>query len=227
MGRPVAPPAPEQTHRRRDRALWRRWTVATTLGEAGGFCAPAIAGGLAATAGLAPVPAGAALVLAGAAEGYALGAAQAWALRTAVPNLPGRRFAAATAAAAVFAYAIGLAPSTLGERIRELPLGIAVPAAVLGGLALLSSIGTAQWLVLRRAGYDVPWWIATTAGGWLAGLTVFMAVATPLWRPGQPAPLVVGIGVLAGVLMAATVAATTGLAAVRLANVAVRRHLRS
>jgi hypothetical protein len=36
--------------------------------------------------------------------------------------------------------------------------------------------------VLRHTGYDVPWWIAATAGGWLAGLTAFMAVAAPLWR---------------------------------------------
>jgi hypothetical protein len=34
----------------RDWALWRRWTVATTHDEAAGFCAPAVAGGLAATA---------------------------------------------------------------------------------------------------------------------------------------------------------------------------------
>jgi hypothetical protein len=210
------------TRERRDWPLWRRWTLATTLGEAAGFCAPALAGGLAATAGLPPLTTAAALLAAGAVEGYALGAAQSWALRTAVPNLPSRAFAAATAAAAVLAYAIGLAPSTLGERIQDLPLAVTVPAAAIGVLALLASIGTAQWLVLRRAGHDVPWWIATTAGGWLAGLTVFMAVATPLWRPGQPALLVITIGVLAGLLMAATVAATTGFAALRLARTAAR-----
>ena len=205
---------------RDDWTLWRRWTLATTLGEAAGFCAPALVGALAATAAWPNGATAATLLAAGAAEGYALGAAQAWALRMVVPNLPGRRFAAATAAAAVVAYAIGLAPSTLGDRIRDLPLAVAVPAAVVGGLALLASIGTAQWLVLRRAGRDVAWWIATTAGGWLAGLAVFMSVATPLWRPGQPAPLVIVIGIVAGLLMAATVAATTGFAALRLARTA-------
>jgi hypothetical protein len=194
--------------------------------EAAGFCAPALAGGFSAAAGLSNGATGAALLAAGAVDGYALGAAQSWALRTAVPDLPGRAFAAATAVAAVLAYAIGLAPSTLGERIRDVPLAVAVPVAVLGGIALLASIGTAQWLVLRHAGYDVRWWIATTAGGWLAGLTVFTAVATPLWRPGQPAPLIVAIGILAGVLMAATVAATTGFAALRLARTAMRRVTR-
>jgi hypothetical protein len=209
---------PAATRERTDWPLWRRWTLATTLGETAGFCAPAVAGGLAATAGWSTAATVVALLLAGAVEGYALGAAQAWALRTAVSALSGRAFAAATAAAAVLAYAIALAPSTLGDAIRELPLVVTVPAAATGGLALLASIGTAQWLVLRRAGLDVPWWIATTAGGWLAGLTVFMAVVTPLWQPGQPVPVVVAIGVFAGVLMAATVAATTGLAVLRLAR---------
>jgi hypothetical protein len=214
---------PAATTERRDWALWRRWTAATTLGEAAGFCAPALAGALAATAGL---PAGTTvtvLLLAGAVEGYVLGAAQAWALRTVVPALPVRAFAAATAAAAVVAYVIGLAPSSLGDRVLDVPLVLLVPAAALGGLVLLASIGTAQWLVLRRAGYDVPWWIAYTAVGWLAGLTVFMVVVTPLWQAGQPALLVVAIGVLGGVLMAATVAATTGFAALRLARFAQRR----
>jgi hypothetical protein len=78
--------------------------------------------------------------------------------------------------------------------MRDVPPALAVPAAALGGLVLLASIGTAQWLVLRRAGHDVAWWIATTAAGWLAGLTVFMVVVTPLWQPGQPALLTVAIG---------------------------------
>jgi hypothetical protein len=214
--------APVATREPRDWALWRRWTLAVTLGESAGFCAPAVAGGLAAVAGWPTGASLAAILAAGAVEGYVLGAAQAWALRTAVPTLQARAFAAVTGAAAVLAYAIALTPSTLGERIHDVPLAVAVPAAAIGGLGLLASIGTAQWLVLRRAGCNVPWWIASTAAGWLAGLTVFMAVATPLWQPGQPASLVVVIGVLAGVLMAATVAATTGFAAVRLAQLAQR-----
>ena len=51
---------------------------------------------------------------------------------------------------------------------------------------------------------------------WTAGLAVFMLTATPLWQPGQPWWLIAAIGVGCGGLMALTVAAFTGIAAVRL-----------
>jgi LPS O-antigen subunit length determinant protein (WzzB/FepE family) len=41
-------------------------------------------------------------------------------------------------------------------------------------------------------------------------------VSTPLWQPGQSAALVVAIGLLGGLLVAATVAALTDLALLRL-----------
>jgi hypothetical protein len=56
----------------------------------------------------------------------------------------------------------------------------------MGTVLLLCSMGTAQWLVLRRIEVDAPWWIGVTAAAWVAGLAVFLAVATPLWREGQP-----------------------------------------
>ncbi|MEU7835050.1 MULTISPECIES: hypothetical protein [unclassified Nonomuraea] len=41
-------------------------------------------------------------------------------------------------------------------------------------------------------------------------------MTTPLWQPGQPGWLIAVIGVLGGAVMAATVAALTGAALVRL-----------
>lgn len=72
------------------------------------------------------------------------------------------------------------------------------------------SIGTAQWTVLRNHLPHAARWIAITAGAWLCGLAAFLAVASPLWQPGQPFWLTVLIGVLAGILMAAVVAVLTG-----------------
>jgi hypothetical protein len=88
--------------------------------------------------------------------------------------------------------------------------------AALGGPALLASIGTAQWLVLRRHVRRASWWIASTAAAWTAGLAVFLAVAMPLWQPGQPVSVVVAIGLAGGLLMAATTSAVTGAALRRL-----------
>lgn len=178
-----------------DWPLWRRWTVSTTAGELLGFVAPALAGAGATAAALDAPTTYLLLLIAGSVEGLALGAAQGWALRKALPRLPPRDFALATGAAAVLAYAIGMLPSSLGDRLG------AVPPAV---------------LVLRRYGYGWPLWIVTTAGAWLAALLVFVAVSTPLWRPGQPVALTVAIGLLGAAAMAVTAAALTGFAAVRL-----------
>jgi len=201
-----------------DWPLWRRWTVSTTIGELVGFTAPALAGAGATAAALDAAPTYLLLLSAGLVEGLALGAAQAWALRVALPLLPRRGFALATGVAAVLAYAIGMLPSTLGERLSTLPAAVFVIGGTVAGLLLLASIGTAQWLVLRRHGHGWPWWIATTAGAWLAALLVFVAVSTPLWQPGQPLALTVGIGLLGAAAMAATAAALTGFAAVHLVH---------
>jgi hypothetical protein len=188
-------------------AWWRRWTVITTAGELAGFAVPATLGALATAGGWPGAVAYPAVHAAGFVEGCALGYAQAHGWRSGLPALPRGRYTVATGIAAVLAYVLGLLPSTVGPP----------PAVfVVAGLALLGSIGTAQWLVLRRAGLDRPAWILTTAGAWLAGLAVFLSTVMPLWQPGQPWWLIAVIGVGCGLLMAFTVAALTGLAALRL-----------
>jgi hypothetical protein len=92
---------------------------------------------------------------------------------------------------------------------------IAVLAAVLG-LALLASIGAAQWTVLRHHVEGAGRWIGWTAAGWLAALAAFMLIASPLWQEGQSLWLTVAIGILAGIIMAGVAAAVTGLGLVRM-----------
>ncbi|WP_159928891.1 MULTISPECIES: hypothetical protein [Nocardia] len=74
----------------------------------------------------------------------------------------------------------------------------------------------AQWVVLRGYVRGAVRWIAATAAAWLAGLTAFAAFTTPLWQPGQSPALVAVIGVFGGLLMAAAMAAVSGLLLVRL-----------
>jgi len=199
--------------------LWLRWFGWVTLGEAAGFVAPAVVGAVS-IEWPDPVMA-AALLAAGAIEGAALGWAQAHVLADVVDDLRRGAFVLATAVGAVAAYALALIPVTFGERMARWPAPLLIGTVAVVSVALLATIGTAQWLVLRRlvqrnAGAGSAWWIPATGAAWAAGLGGFFAVAPPLWQPGQPVALVVGIGALGGLVMAAIVAALTGLAAVRL-----------
>ncbi|MBY8851781.1 hypothetical protein K7G98_27165 [Saccharothrix sp. MB29] len=136
--------------------------------------------------------------------------------RSALPGLPRSRWVAATSAAAVVAYLVGLAPSTWGAAITSWhPVPMVATAAVLG-CVLLGSIGTAQWLLLRHHLPRAGRWIAATAAAWLLGLAVFLGFTMPLWHPGQALATAVLIGIAGGLLMAATTAAVTGFALRRL-----------
>lgn len=93
---------------------------------------------------------------------------------------------------------------------------VAHPSA--GRTSLLASIGTAQWLILRRHVDRAAWWVVATALAWLAGLGVFFGISSPLWQQGQPVEVVILIGLGGGLLMAATSSVVTGLALRRLAH---------
>ena len=206
---------PEVPRARRGRQLWWTWFKATTLGEVVGFCVPAVTAPLVVGVGVWFVETPA-IVLAGTVEGALLGLGQAYALRQALPGIRTREWVRATAAGAALAWLIGMAPATVGQQLWDVSEPLAVGLAAAGVAVLLSSIGLLQWRVLRRHVARAGRWVPATAGAWIAGLLGFTAVTSPLWRAGQPAVLVAAIGVLGAVVMAATVAAITGLALVRL-----------
>jgi Ca2+-transporting ATPase len=195
--------------------VWRSWVRWTTAGETVGFAVPALA-----AAGAAALPGEGwrwlLLLAAGATEGAVLGWAQTRVLRRVLPGLPTRAWVLRTAMAAVVAWAVGLTPAAVWPSLADLPVGGAVALGALGGALLLASIGVAQWTVLRGRLAGSEQWIGWTALGWCVGLAVFTLVTTPLWQPGQTGGLIAAIGVLGGVLMAATVAAVTGWGLVRM-----------
>jgi hypothetical protein len=192
--------------------LWRRWLVVTTAGEVAGFTAPAVAGAWTTAANVSGLLQAAVLIIAGAAEGAMLGWSQTRVLRLVLPGLDTRSWTRATACGAMLAYAMGMLPSLL----FPLPAPAMIAVGAVAGTVLLASIGTAQWLVLRRHEPRTAWWIPVTAAAWVLGLAAFLAVATPLWRPGESVAVIFGIGLLAAVVMAGTVAAVTGAAVVHL-----------
>jgi len=208
-----AAPAGRRPAEGRSRSLWRRWLVAAFLGETLGFLVPVLAVVLGAD-GLPPGPRVIAFAVAGAGEGAELGLAQSRVLGAELPGFGARAWVGRTALAAAVAWVLGMAPSAV-DGWQDWPPVVQMSLAVPGGLVLLLSIGAAQWTVLRRLAPGAGRWIGWTALGWLAGLAVFMAVATPLWQPEQAGWLIAGIGALAGCLMALTMAAVTGWGLVR------------
>jgi hypothetical protein len=152
--------------------------------------------------------------VAGAVEGAILGWAQARVLRSVLPGLDTRSWTSATAGGAMVAYVMGMLPSLL----LPLPAPAMVAIGMVAGTVLLASIGTAQWLILRRYQPHTAWWIPVTAVAWLLGLAGFLAVAMPLWKPGESGAVIFGIGLIAALVMAGVVAAVTGGAVVRLAR---------
>ena len=194
--------------------LLRRWTAWVTLGEFLGFCLPSVTAALVwdrSTWLMVP-----AVTVAGAGEGAVLGWSQTRVLRRELAAFSVRRWVGLTAAGAAFAWFVGMIPSTTFETWSAWPpVALVAAGAALAGL-LLVSIGTAQWFELHRHVEDAGLWVAATAFAWALGLSVFGAVTSPLWQPGQSTALVVAIGVLGGLVMAFTMALTTGWAMRRL-----------
>jgi hypothetical protein len=193
----------------RGHRLMRSWVVWTTGAEFIGFFVPATVAAVSVHAR--PYVAWPLMLLAGATEGFILGAAQARVLASVLPRLRWLRWAAATSGAATFAWSIGLLPASTEHLWRGWPLPVQLFLGGVGAVALLASIGVAQWWILRDHVHRAGRWIAITAAAWLAGLAAFMVVAPPLWHEGQSAQLVAAIGALAGLVMAGLVAVVTGI----------------
>lgn len=116
---------------------------------------------------------------------------------------------------AVVAWTVGL--TFFGNRSWQgWPAAAQIITGTGAAVVLLVSIGCAQWFELRRHVRRAWRWIAGSAAAWALGLGVFMAVATPLWQPGQDLWLTAAVGMGAAVLMALGMAAVTGLVMVRL-----------
>lgn len=190
----------------------RRWVGHVVVGEGLGFLLPASGFALGAALGLAPWPQYALQLVLGFGEGALLGLAQALALRGTRGQVPRARWTWVTGLAAALAWALGMAPTTLLDLGVTLdprrPLTLLALAA--GGLALLLTIPTAQWTVLRRVVERAWRWIPLNVAAWLAGIAFTLAPSPIVTQETAPA-LVGALFAAGGVLMALTVAVITGL----------------
>ncbi len=186
----------------------RRWILAVSIGEAIGFAIAVGTAILTLVSGTEDPARFALIVGAGALEGTSLAIGQYAGMQA---NRPvAWRWIAATAAAAAFAWALGMLPGTLG-------LDLATPAMIatvaVGAALLLVSIPLAQALVLSRP--HAMRWVPTNAGAWLVSI-LWTFAPSPFIDERSPIALVTALYVAAGVLMAVTFACLTTPVALRL-----------
>ena len=179
-----------------------------TIGEATGF---AVAAGTAVwtiVAGLDDPTRLVLVIAAGAVEGTALAIGQFAGMRVRRP--PAGRWIGATALAAATAWTLGMLPSTLGIDVAS-PMTLLVVGV--GAVLLLVSIPFAQWLALARP--RTARWVPVNAAAWAVSI-LWTFAPSPFIDERSPVPLVVGLYVAAGVLMAVTFACLTAPLALRL-----------
>lgn len=193
--------------------IWRNWILATSSGELLGFAIPAVIGPAVYflankyLGGLSPVLIYAVTAVGGFGEGAVLGAFQSFVLKKYVKDFASSRFIIYTALAAVIAWLLGMTPSTL--HIEIWPVSLIIFFAVGASIIFLLSIGTAQWLVLRRYFENALWWIPVNALAWPIG--VLVPVVTISLVPDNSSPvLFVVAGIIGGYLMGVLVGIITG-----------------
>jgi hypothetical protein len=113
-----------------------------------------------------------------------------------------------TSVAAALAWSIGLLPSSIPDVPSSSPITWLI--AVVLGSALLLSIPTAQYLLLRGAIHTAGRWIWVNVLAWSLGM-MWTFAPSPLVDASTPILSLIGIYAVAGLLMATTVAVITGL----------------
>jgi len=194
------------------RGFGRRWFFLVVLGETAGFVVPGLAWYTVWTAGLPPPGAAAIVVLAGAGEGAVLGTAQWMALRSWDCRFS-KHWIPYTSAGAAVAWACGMAPSTASD--LGAPLWAAVALGITLSPVLLFSLPVAQWVVLRRHVSRAWRWIAWSTAAWAVALPPTF-VAPALLPSDASDAQVAAMWLMAGLTMAAILAAFTGFAMARI-----------
>ncbi|GAA2085473.1 hypothetical protein GCM10009840_23260 [Pseudolysinimonas kribbensis] len=179
-----------------------RWIVAVTVGEAVGFAVAAAIAVVVTVSGMNPALGLLLIVSGGAVEGALLGIGQVVGLGRFAPAR--RRWIGATSAGAAAAWGIGLMPSTIG--LNDLTPAV-IPLVALGAVLLLSMIPVAQWLAIRHRPRSLRW-VPASMGSW-AVAAAWTAAPSPFIDEGSPLALVAGLYVVAGLLMALTIASLT------------------
>jgi len=193
--------------------VWRRWTVATTLGEFAAFSVPGVAGALAWGLGFPAAGLFGVMIAAGTAEGVVLGSAQWLALRGCLRGLRWRDWAWATALGGGAAWTLAMVPGAFWDQLDGVHPAVPLVALAPAGAGVLFSIGLAQWLVLRRFVERAGWWVPANAAAWSIGVTLVIAAMSPT-NEDTPVAVAAAVSVTAELAMGVVVAGITGAALV-------------
>jgi hypothetical protein len=188
--------------------LRKHWTAAFVVGELVGFIPPAVTGATLTALEASDPALVAGLTAAGVLEGLALGVAQSRVLRRFAPTVDRRAWIRATAAAAGFAWLVGMGGgAVMGSEAVSRP--VALVALVPAWCAGLLEMGALQWRVLRRVVPRSVRWVWVNAAAWLVGV---MIPVTALSAVPNSWPVAVHalVGVAAALAMGATVGGITG-----------------
>jgi len=197
-----------------DRNLWLYWIIATAIGEFIGFAIPSVVGPVAdmmtgrffgAFADRAMIGI---MAMAGMGEGAVLGYAQWLVLRDYIKGLAREEWILVTAVAAAAAWLLGMLPGMIGNSVRIDPALMMVALFFLA-VAILFSIGFAQWIVLSRYIRRAEWWIPANGLAWLLGVSVPF-ICLNLVPNGAPPYAWALTGIASGIMMGLVVGTVTG-----------------
>lgn len=187
--------------------IFYAWVITVSCGEFIGFSIPSLIGILTVSAHLTQSMQTLLMIAAGICEGAVLGFAQSLIIRRIFPRIESQRWIAVTAAAAGFAWSIGMLPSTFSDVVENMPLNLLIPLGLLLGSVLLVSIGFVQHLVLQNFVSNSLVWVWGNSLAWVAGLTALFLVMSV--APDGFLPTLI-FSILGGLCMALVMAVITG-----------------
>lgn len=198
--------------RKNNKTIYREWVKTVTAGEFLGFLVPTVAGVMSVALEFSQLAQMVTLVLAGLGEGALLGYFQSRVLAKYIKGFKRVAWVKATVAGAGLAWAIGMFPSTVGDKLSSVPVWLLIPFGIILGCILLLSIGYTQYLVFKKYIKNAYKWIWVNVVAWVGGLAAVFAI---MFTAPEGTFNTIVFSALGGLAMAFTMSVITGMYATK------------